>query len=244
MQDFLRDLLISFCPERARRAMRPESTHRVELCATWAGLAQFVMFALLLWLRYKTFFIARSQQWAPYLAGSERIQVTAFIIATVEFLIYPASLLLFYFAIEGLTRFAAGLVSSQVVPSLPVFLAFHLKERFEQRREAERMASLPPDTIEFLRDGCVRIASARNRPQWNASLTIGIRGELHEIENKEPGMPGRPFVFVLKPATLGRALRGYEEYDLQAAEIVNRETVPSETEKGTARPVGTGPVEN
>jgi hypothetical protein len=202
------------------------------------------VFTLLLWLRYKRFFIARSQQWAPYLGGSERIQVTAFIVATLEFLIYPASLLLLYFAMEGLTRFVAGFISSQVVPSLPVFLAFRLKERFEHRREAERTAALPPDTIEFLRDGRVRIASARRRPQWNASLTIGIRGELLEIENKEPGMPGRPFVYVLKPAAPGRALRGFEEYDLQAAKIVAPEAAAHERERETARPVGTGPVEN
>jgi hypothetical protein len=83
MPGFLRDLLISFCPERARLVLRPESTHRVTACATWAGLAQFIALALLLWLRYRDFFIARSRQWAPYLGGSERVQVTAFIIASV-----------------------------------------------------------------------------------------------------------------------------------------------------------------
>jgi hypothetical protein len=239
-----RDFLISFCPDRPRQDLRPESTDVVLRWATWGGLAQFLALSFLLWLRYKSFFIARSHEWAPVIGGSiERVQVTAFIIATLEFLIHPASILLLYFMLEGLTRFVAGFVSAQVVPALPVFLAFRLKDALQQRRQAERIASLPPDTIEFLHEKRVRIASARFRPQWNASLTIGIRGELHEIESKEPGMPGRPFVFVLKPATVGRALRGYEEYDPASATIINQEP-PAAAAASPDLPAAAGPVEN
>jgi hypothetical protein len=165
------------------------------------------------------------------------VQSTALLVATLEFLIYPLSLILLYFAAEGMARFAAGLVSSQVVPSLPVFLAFRLAEQKRQRRETARLQSLPPDTVEFLAEGRVRIASAHRRENWNASVTIGIGGQFHEIEHKEPALPGRPFVFVLKPAGAGRALRGYEEYDLSAATILNQPAQAVVT-------AGAGPVEN
>ena len=174
-----------------------ESTHRVLACATWAGLAQFLSFAFLLMLRYRFFILARMQQWGQHLAGTgELVQSTALLVATLEFLIYPLSLVLLYFAMEGMARFAAGLTSSQVVASLPVFLAFRVAEQKRQRRETARLESLPPDTVEFLAEGRVRIASAHRRDNWNASVTIGISGQFHEIEHKEPAMPGRPFVFV------------------------------------------------
>ncbi|HEX7288877.1 MAG TPA: hypothetical protein VF532_22020 [Candidatus Angelobacter sp.] len=238
MPGLLRDLLISFCPERARRALRPESTHRVVVCGTWTGLTQFVGFVFLLVLRYRSFMFARMQQWGPHLRGSgELVQSAALLVTTLEFLIYPLSLCLLYFAAEGMARFVAGLISSQVVPSLPVFLAFRLAEQKRMRRETIRLESLPPDTVEFLAQGRVRIASAHRRESWNASVTIGISGQFHEIEHKEPAMPGRPFVFVLKPAGAGRALRGYEEYDLSAATVLNQPTL-------AAVPSGDGPVEN
>jgi hypothetical protein len=223
MRELVRDFLLSFFPSRARLAFRPESTHRVVAFATWGGLAQFACFSLLLWLRYRSFILGRLKEWAPYLTGTAgQIQGTAVMVSTLEFLIYPVSLLLVYFALEGLARFVTGLIGSEVLPSLPVSLAFGLIERRRQRREAERLASLPADTVEFLAEGRVRIASARSRPTWNSGITIGIRGEFCEIENKEPGMPGRPFVFVLRPAPAGKALRAYEEYDLGSATILDR----------------------
>jgi hypothetical protein len=238
MPGLLRDLLISFCPERARLALRPESTHRVVVCATWAGLGQFLSFGFLLVLRYRSFMFARMQQWGPHLAGTgEMVQSTALLVATLEFLIYPLSLVLLYFAAEGMARFAAGLISSQVVASLPILLAFRLAERKRQRRETARLESLPPDTVEFLAQGRVRIASAHRRDNWNASVTIGIYGQLYEIEHKEPALPGRPFVIVLKAASEGRALRGYEKYDLSAATVLNQPP-PADV------PAGSGPVEN
>ena len=220
MSDLLRDCLLSFCPSSVRIVARPGSTARVTAFAIWTGLAQFLGFSLWLSLRYRTFILARLAQWAPHLVGtSETVQSTALIISTLEFLIYPASLVLLYFALEGLARFAAGLISAEVVPSLPVFVAFRVIEKRRQRLEARRLASLPADIVEFLTEGRIRIASARFRPAWKSTITIGIRGEFYEIENKEPGYPGRRFVFVLKPAAIGRALRAYEEYDLDAATV-------------------------
>lgn len=226
MRNLVRDFLLSFCPSKARCVFKPESIARVAAFATWTGLVQFFGFVFLLWLRYRSFFIARSRHWAPYLTGrAEVIQGTAFIIASLEFLIYPVSLFLLYFALEGLARFATGLIGAEILPSLPVFLAFRWTECRQQRREAKRVASLPADRVEFLSGKRVRIASAHLRPSWNAGITIGIRGEFFEIENKEPGMPGRPFVFVLRPAPPGKALRAYEEYDVNAAVVLDwRET--------------------
>lgn len=242
MRDLVRDFLLSFCPAKARLVYRPESTPRVAAFATWAGLVQFLGFGLLLWLRYRGFMVARLKHWAPYLTGTaEKIQGTAIIVSTLEFLIYPASLFLVYFALEGLARFATGLIGSEVVPSLPVFLAFRAMEGRRRQREEKRLALLPSDTVEFLAGDRIRIASARFRPAWNAEITIGIRGEFREIENKEPGLPGRPFVYILKPAAVGRVLRAYEEYDLNAATILDQSGAASG--EVASRGIKPGPVE-
>lgn len=225
--------------------MRPESTHRVQLWATWGGLAQFVALTILLALRYRSFMAVRLLQWRPQLSGtSDVVQSVGVLIASWEFLIYPVSFLLLYFAAEGLTRFVAGLVSSQVLPSLPVFLAFRLHERLEHRRQAGRLGSLLPDTVEYLHHARVRIASAQVRPHWNSSITLGLGGVFYEIESKEPGLPGRPFVYVLKPASPGRALRGYEEYDLVTAKILSKRRMEPDAVRPVEFPTGSGPVEN
>ena len=48
------------------------------------------------------------------------------VLIVLEFLLHPLSLFLLYLAFEGAVRFIGGLVTSEVVPSLLVFLWFKL----------------------------------------------------------------------------------------------------------------------
>ncbi len=215
MRSVLRDILLSFCPASVRRDSKAESSGRVVFAATWIGLLQFVLLAYLLVVRYLDFLAARTKLWAPHVAGaSEAVQSGVLIIATLEFLIYPLSLLLLYFCLEGAARFLGGLIASEVVPSWPVVLAFKIKVAIVQRRERLRVSALPPDAVTALPDGRLRIATAHARPSWsNPSLTIGIGGEHYELERVDRGALPHPFVFFLRRAPLGKILRAYEEYD-------------------------------
>ncbi len=215
-----RDWLLSFCPEEFRRAHRPYSSSRVATLALWSGLLQFVFFAALLSLRYLHFIALRARLWSPIIQRvTDRQESGLFVESTLEFLLYPLSLLLIYFSLEGLVRFFAVVIGREVVPSLPVYLGCALVRWRDSAREDQRLGSLPPDRVDYLPGARVRIASARLRPTWNATVTIQIAGEDYEIENKEPGDSTRPFVFVLRRVPVGKVRRGYEEYDLASAMV-------------------------
>lgn len=216
MQSLLRDVLLSFCPVQVRRDYRPESPARVVRAATWTGLFQLLLFGYMLIVRYGHFLVERAKLWAPVLARtSDAFQSGTLIIVTLEFLLYPVSFLLLYFSLEGAARLLTGLVSSEVVPSLPVFLTFKIRNILHRRREAERVRQLPADTVTVLPNDRLRIATAHSRPAWsNPNLTIRIGGELYELERMDKGPLPRPFVYFLRRSPVGKILRGLEEYEL------------------------------
>lgn len=228
MPSFLRDSLISFCPAGVRRALRPESPHQTLRAATWLGLAQFLLLAYVTLLRFLAFFAMRARQLAPHLAGtSETVQAGAAVIITLEFLIHPVSILLVYLALEGMVRFVAGLVAEEIVPSLPVSAVFWIIGVNRRRREDHRNSLLPPDAVEVLPGQRLRIASARQKTRWNASITIGIGGKWYEVEAEQPGAGLRCFIYILRRAPPSKILRGYEEYDVASAGVTGGNPDPS-----------------
>jgi hypothetical protein len=219
MPPFLHDSLLSFCPAAVRKIFRPESPHQTLRAATWLGLAQFLLLAYVTLLRFLEFFAMRARQLAPHLAGaSGKVQSGAAIIIALEFLIHPTSILLLYLTFEGIVRFAAGLVAEEVVPSLPVVVVFWIFTAVRRKGEDRRNRQLPPDAVEVLPGHRLRIASARHKPRWNASITISIGGEWYEVEGEETGSGQHPFVYILRCTPPSKILRGYEEYDVASAE--------------------------
>lgn len=212
-----RDILLSFCPAAVRRDLRPESTLRTLHAASWGGLAQFVLAALALVVRFKGYFVQRAQQLTPHMAGSTEVfQAGVAVIVTFEFLIHPVSLLYLYLALEGLVRFIGGVFASEVVPSLLVSLAFMTAKsvsRFPKNRDAVPVA----DMLEKLPNARLKISSGGRKPGWNMSITIGVAGQWFEVEREQTGTSPRAFIYILRPAPPGKILRGYEEYDASAA---------------------------
>jgi hypothetical protein len=228
MTRLLRDVLLSFCPAAARRDFPPVSPLRTLRAATWGGLAQFFLATFALVVRFKAYFAMRTHQLAPHIGGTSEITEAGIVVfITLEFVIHPLSLFLLYLAVEGLVRFAGGLITAEVLPSFLVFLGFKIAGVPARARERHAKAALPPDTLEFLPDGRIRIASAQARPAWNASITIGVNAQWFEVERTERGAPPRSHVYLLRPSPPGKVLRGYEEYSLACALVTG--------------PVSTGP---
>jgi hypothetical protein len=210
----LRDALLSFAPLELRQKIRPYSPATTLKSATWLGLAQFVTAAFMLLARYRSFFMARAQQWASPLRGTaEWVQSGTAVIITVEFFLYPLSLLLVYLAIEGFARFAAGIVTSEVVPSLPIVLGWKIIAGLQTRREMARLRSLPPDQLQVLPAEKLEIASAQPKPGWTASATIAIGEHWYEVESERSGPAPLSWIYVLRPAPAGKILRRLERYD-------------------------------
>jgi hypothetical protein len=217
MKDLVRDFLLSYCPAGVRRKIPPDSSLTTVRAAIWGGLAQQLLAGLALILRFKQYFIWRAHGMAAHIAGSnETGQAIAGIVIALEYLLHPLSLFLLYLAIEGFIRFVGGLVTGEVVPSLAVSLFFQASSLFVRLR-AHRAAPLVADFLEHLPEGRVRIASAEEKAQWNASLTIGLGGQWFEVEREETGISPRSFVYILRPVLPGKILRRYEEYCSSAA---------------------------
>jgi len=181
--------------------------------ATWVGLAQLLLAALFLIVRLKRHFVLRAQQFGPHMAGSnETGQAIVALIVFLDFLIHPLSLLLLYLAIEGLVRFAGGLITGEIVPNLLVSLYFKTANSTSRSLARRRGAAPVADIADRLADGRIRISSASQKTGWNSSITVGIGGQWFEVESEEQAQPPRTFLYVLRPASPGKVLRGYQEY--------------------------------
>jgi hypothetical protein len=183
---------------------------------TTSGLLQFLLFALVSALRYKSYFISRAAQLAPHIAGAgEIIQSGMAILVSLEYLVHPISALLIYLAGEGFVRFIGGLVFSEIVPSFPVFLLFTLKTAIRKQLWARQTAV--PDIIEVLSDGRLKIVASQPKTSWTLSITIGVQGEWYEVEHEEYDVSLQKYVYFLRRASSGKILRGFEELEIEPA---------------------------
>lgn len=161
----------------------------------------------------------RIAQLSQYLRGTGEVtQSGGVVFLTVEYFFYPVSLLLAYFAGEGFLRFAAGLITSEVFPTLPLYLTEKVMSARAKGIRQKQMSALPPDLIDHLGDGRVLVAGALEKTTWNETVTIVIEGSWYQVEEKRRGKPPRPFEYLLAPCPEGRVLRRLEEYPPSAVD--------------------------
>jgi hypothetical protein len=230
MRELFRDIALSFCPDSLRTVHPPHSSSRLLLVAIFTGPLQTALCAYWLLSGYKAFLVARAAQYGDVLnRANQTTQAWIVLVFFIEYVIFhPLALFLSYMALEGFLRFAGALCVSEVVPSLPVVLAFRLRAYIHKRQSQREIAPLSslPDSVEVLPEGeRLRIAGALPKPRWTPSLTIGIQGEWYELEAVEYGQPPRSYVYILRRAPVSKVLRGYEEYDVTAGVSAG----PSET---------------
>jgi len=151
----------------------------------------------------------------------EWVQSGTAVIITFEFFLYPLSILLLYFLFEGLARFLAGLITSEVVPSLPAVLVFKSIALLERKRTRDELSELPLDRFERLPGDKIRITSAQAKAGWNASVTISIDGRWYELEAEERASGQLSYVYLLRPAPIGKILRRIEHYQIPSAVKTN-----------------------
>lgn len=220
MVEFLRAILLSFCPERVRRSSRLLDESQFLRIAVVTGVLQAIVAFLLLWQGFFRYLAAQTQQWGHHLAGTHNaVQAIGFYIIIVQYLLHPISIILAYLVLEGFVRIVAAPLVNQIVPSLPVVTFFALKARIH-RREPPPL----PDAVEVQnRYGIVVISSATPKDTWNPSLVLAIKGPniqegWYELERKYLATPPRPYVYVFHPAPSAKILRRYEEYDTTGKE--------------------------
>jgi hypothetical protein len=186
--------------------------------ATWGGLGQFLLAGLALVLGLNNYFFTRLHALAPHSDGVNSTGEALIVwMVTFEYLLHPLSLFLIYLALEGSIRFVGGLIAGEVVPSLAVSCYFKISDSLAGSRVRRQSSPTVLDVIEYLPGDRVQISSAKEKTDWNTSLTIGISGEWFEVERKEVNKPPHPFIYILRRAPLGKILRRYEEFDLASA---------------------------
>jgi hypothetical protein len=173
-------------------------------------------------LRFFLFRQQRIDQWAADVIrqGGEEIFLargagfTIGFMTTIDYLIQPLSLLLIYFTVEGAVRMLAGLVTGEVVGTLPLQAVAWLHGKAEARW-AER--KLGPRVADLVQKGdgtsCdLRILSCRPKKTWDRMMTIVYEDVFYELVGEERGQLPRQFAYLLRRIPEGKIIRGHHYY--------------------------------
>jgi hypothetical protein len=135
-----------------------------------------------------------------------------------EYAIQPLTLLLAFFVIEGMARLAAGLVTGEVVPTLPLQLVAWAHYRATVVKH-ERDLGPPVEDLVQRGAGEFALVIASCRPKaWTNMSTISYDENFYELVREETAQPPRQWVYVLRRKPEGKIIRGaVHEYRVDEA---------------------------
>jgi hypothetical protein len=139
----------------------------------------------------------------------------ALVMLTVEFLLYPHHLLAVYLMAEGLVRAGAAFITEEVLPSLPLWLAWRIQQRATAKAAEAALGFRVPDTVEKVAGlpYDLRILSCRPKERWKDKLlTIAYEEQFYEVVREERGPRPRPFIYLLRKAPESKIIRGVHAY--------------------------------
>ncbi len=197
--DFFANLMLSYLPPRYLRRWRDPQSDAMGRATFWSGILQCAVCLLL------------------YIGGFIQYAPDAWIgpLAWMEYAFTPWAILLLYFSVEGLVRWVTGLVASQSVGTLPLYVVAWGQTALERRRAEAALGERVADKVErgTGTDFDLRIASCRPKPNWNLLMTVSYQDELFEVAKQEEASPPRRFVYLLRRMPEGKVVRGLHHYD-------------------------------
>ncbi len=135
-------------------------------------------------------------------------------VSYISYLLRPTTIVIAYFAAEGITRFAAALLTGETIGSGPLFLVGLLHRRVERKRREKFLGPLVADVVQA-GDGVscdLRIASCRPK-DWGSLVTLRYAGKLYILAAHGTAPAPRRFVYQLKELPAGTVARGLRDYD-------------------------------
>lgn len=194
----------------------------LERSALAGSIALTVLCLGLLIFRYIFFYQERAAEIAAALVaggvfeelGDKRVQYGMGTVILLEYVFQPLTLLLIYFAIESAGRLVAAFVTGEVVPTLPLQAIEWTRQTVKGER-AKRDLGLPiVDLVEVGPGGewDLRIASCRQRPNWNNLMTVSYQEQLYEVVREERAAKPRRWVYLLRKKPEGKVVRGLHVY--------------------------------
>ena len=125
-----------------------------------------------------------------------------------EYLLQPLTVLLIYFAFEGFVRAAAAIISSEIVPTLPLQLLALAHGRLAQAKHEHDLGPVIEDLVQpGAGDFALCIASCRPKA-WTRLSTISYEDKLYELVREDHAQPPRPWVYVLRKRPESKIIRG------------------------------------
>ncbi len=221
MLAFLLSIVFSVVPARYRGRFLADPDLNVQRGALFSGIVEFAGCALLLWLRYPPYVQRRMAESAAALhpaLQTDRLSQGTMALASggfslFEYMVQPLSLLLLYFVAEGVGRVAAAVVTSEVLPTLPLQLLAWGHRLAEGWKKEHDLGPRVVDTVAPVEgaDYHLRVESSRPKP-WNQLTTISYDDQLYEVERELSGQPPRKFVYLLRKAPPSKVVRGLHHY--------------------------------
>src|SRR5512133_1383432 len=191
---FLFSILMSLAPLRYRAAWFHDVDVDVKLGAQVSSILQTLGMGALLAGRYVWYLIHR-QEMLEHMAGAktEYAQVDlayrGVTYATfIEYLILPSSMLIVYFAAEGVVRMMAAMTTGEILPTLPLAVVSWIHGAaaggYQEHKKGPRVVDelLVGTSPEF----DLRIDSCRPK-RWTKITTIGYNDELYEVTKEFSG---------------------------------------------------------
>ena len=207
--------LASFLPQPWRRAISIS-----ELASAISGAAELVFCLGALIYRYFIFTHLRMLADVNVMVkvaerGGETAVMGSGLFLLMEYLIQPLTIVLCYFALEGVVRLVAATITEEVVPTLPLYLLLLLHQKLHRAGQERALGERIVDEVRFVESSpcCLRIASCRPKEGWNRLMTISYQDQLYEVAAAQEGNLPRPFVYLLRKKPDHKVIRGIHCYD-------------------------------
>lgn len=136
--DYMAAVALSMWPSRYR--IRYATDSQLYPAAMLSGLAQYLGCVATLFVRYVHAIERALGDMGGAVIAQGRAEALAVpsvqygmgFLALFQFVTHPLSLFLFYFALEGLVRFAAAAITREVLGTMPLYLLGRTYQRFER----------------------------------------------------------------------------------------------------------------
>ena len=217
MLAFFIGLGLALVPEAWRRRWFRQLPANPVSGAILTGTAEMLVCLAILGWRYPAF--VRSQLNSSVanatITGMEKGGETAVMglgpLLLLAYLIQPLSLLLAFFLLEGMVRAAGAVVSGEVLPTTPLFLASLLDARARAYRREAALGPRVIDVVQVEGTGDLLIASCRPKP-WTHLTTIRYQDVLYELVRTNTGAKPRANLYLLRPIPPEKLVRGIHDY--------------------------------
>jgi hypothetical protein len=242
--NFLLGLVLVLLPQRLRRNYFPGWDGNIQHAATVSGIAQSLAMLVLIILGFFYHMNSRLGMLSEALIAKDAatamsgtgVQFGMGFTSLLEYLLKPTTLVMQYFALEGVVRIFGAMTTGEVVGTLPLFVVDWVIQKRKARIAEKKLGPIIPDEVRSAPIGEdnyeLMVASCREKPDWNHLTTISYRDKLYEVADHFCGAAPRPYLYLLRTAPLDKVIRGLIHYDpLENFELTKSEPVAADTKQ-------------